>query len=468
LEWAPLAWVAFVPLLFVLDGKNYKSAFGWSYACGFLFFAGTMGWLVYVTWAGVILLAAYLAIYFGLFGLAWKAFKPLPLEGRLLVLPAAWAGLEFLRTYLFSGFGWVILGHSQYKNLLLIQIADIIGGYGVSFLIMLVNVMVFESMKSAGERIFRARVAVAAILVLVFAYGFWRMASAPQWPTVSVAVVQPNIPQGIKWQERQRPWIVRKTIDMSEPLQAFKPDMIVWPETSLPGIISDEPNLFNAITLAASRLRTPFLIGAITHTGETYYNSAYLISAQGKTVGHYHKIHLVPFGEYLPLRPVLGWINRFVPLEDFASGREYTILQAGPSKPFGVLICFEDTLDDVRRNLVNAGAGFLVNITNDAWFRDTKEPFLHLQGAVFGCVENKRSLVRAANTGVSGFVDPFGRILAYVQDNRHKKTFVEGTAFASIPVVQEKTFYTKYGDVFAWSCLLVILGGAGTLCRKRM
>ena len=125
--------------------------------------------------------------------------------------------------------------------------------------------------------------------------------------------------------------------------------------------------------------------------------------------------------------------------------------------PFGVLICFEDTLGYLWRNFVNAGAGFLVNMTNDAWFLDTKAPFIHMQAAVFGCVENKRALVRAANTGFSGFIDPFGRTIAAVEDRRHKKTFISGVAYAQIPVVQEKTVYTKYGDIFTMLCLLSIL-----------
>ena len=147
-------------------------------------------------------------------------------------------------------------------------------------------------------------------------------------------------------------------------------------------------------------------------------------------LGRYDKIHLVPFGEYLPLRPILGWINKFVPLDDFTPGKTYKIFSIAPSqKKFGVLICFEDTLGYLCRHFAQAGADFFVNMTNDAWFRDTKAPFLHLQAAVFGCVENHRSLARAANTGVSALVDPWGRIIATVGDGHGKETFIEGTAW---------------------------------------
>ena len=176
--------------------------------------------------------------------------------------------------------------------------------------------------------------------------------------------------------------------------------------------------------------------------------------------GRYDKIHLVPFGEYLPFRPFLGWINRFVPLEDFSSGRTYKIFQAGcAQKKFGVLICFEDTLSHMRRTFVRSGADFLVNMTNDAWFKDTKAPFLHLQAAVLGCVENKRFLVRAANTGVSAFVDPWGRIIKSVSGYKGKMTFIEGTAVAALPLISQQTFYTKFGDVFTYVCFACILGG---------
>jgi len=224
--------------------------------------------------------------------------------------------------------------------------------------------------------------------------------------------------------------------------------------------------LVNEIRNTARLCQVPLLIGSIGQENGHYYNSAFLLGADGQMLGHYDKIHLVPFGEYLPLRPILGWINKFVPLDDFTSGKTYKIFSIAPvPKNFGVLICFEDTLGYLRRNLAYAGADFFVNMTNDAWFRDTKAPFLHLQVAVFGCVENHRSLARAANTGVSALVDPWGRIIATVGGGKGKETFVEGTAWGVLPLNHEKTFYTKYGDVFTILCFLCILV-AGILRKK--
>jgi apolipoprotein N-acyltransferase len=274
---------------------------------------------------------------------------------------------------------------------------------------------------------------------------------------IKVGLVQPNIPLAVDWDESRKPWIVGKDIQLTRDLHDQRLDLIVWPETSLPGVISEAPDLTSEVQATALELHTPILIGSIAREGEKYYNSAFLIGADGQMLGRYDKIHLVPFGEYLPLRPLLGWINKFIDLDDFNSGTAYKVFSAGPSGKFAVLICFEDTLGDLRRHFAQAGAEFFVNMTNDAWFRDTKEPFLHLQAAVFGCVENHRALARAANTGVSALVDPWGRIKTELSDGNGKKTFVEGTAWGSLPLVQEKTFYTKYGDIFTYLCFLCIL-----------
>ena len=460
IQWSFLAWVALVPLLCVLDGQKPWRAFRRAYLCGFLFFAATVGWFVYVTYPGAFLLVAFLSLYFALFGLMFAYFQKLPVIPRIFVLASGWVALEFIRAHFLSGFGWVMLGHSQYKNLMCIQMADITGVYGVSFLVALVNLLLFETWTKRSF-LLKANIIVIAILSAVLIYGFWTTGQKKYYKMVRVGIVQPNIPLEADWDESRKPWIIDKTIQLTQELYNQKLDLIVWPETSLPGVISDAPFLTNEIQAAAAGLHTPILIGSIAKEGGQYYNSAFLIGADGQMLGRYDKIHLVAFGEYLPLRPVLGWISKFVPLDDFTSGKTYTIFSIDPSRSkFGVLICFEDTLGYLCRNFARAGADFFVNITNDAWFCDTKAPFLHLQAAVFGCVENHRSLVRAANTGVSALVDPWGRIIATVANGKGKKTFVEGTARGSLPLNHEKTFYTKYGDIFTYLCFLCILVAA--------
>ena len=454
-----IAWFALVPLLCVLDGQKAWVAFRRAYLCGFLFFAATIGWIVYVTSVGTFFLVAFLALYFACFGLVFVYFQRLSLIPRIFVIASVWVALEFIRAHLFSGFGWVMLGHSQYKNLWLIQIADKTGVYGVSFLVILVNLLFFEILR-ARSLLLRANITVITILSVVLIYGYWVTGQKKVYPMVRVGVIQPNIPLAVDWDESRKPWIINQNIRLTQKLQDKKLDLIVWPETSLPGVISDAPLLIQEIQTTAADLHTPILIGSIANEGQQYFNSAFLIGADGKILGHYDKIHLVPFGEYLPLRPILGWISKIVPLDDFNFGKTYKVFSIAPGQSkFSVLICFEDTLGYLCRHFSQAGADFFVNMTNDAWFKDTKAPFLHLQAAVFGCVENHRSLARAANTGVSALVDPWGRIIATVGGGNGKETFIEGTAWGSLPLDQEKTFYTKYGDVFTILCFLCILVG---------
>ena len=473
----PLAWAALVPFLFALDGKKVRSAFGLGYLCGFLFFAGTLGWFIYVTYPGAFLLVAYFAVYFAVFAVAFVYFQRLPLLARIFTLAAFWVALEYIRSHALSGFNWVSLGHSQYKNYLLIQVADLTGVYGVSFLVMLINLLVFESVRfvkrgqyilSPFYQIRRAQMVVIVLLLSVLGYGAVVVSHPRPFTSVDVGVVQPNVPQSLKWDPRLKGKIVARTVLMTREFAAQKPEIIIWPETSLPGILDESPALFNEIKKAAADLQVPILVGIVDEKEGKYYNSAVLVSAQGKIDGQYNKMHLVPFGEYLPFRPVLGFVSRIVPLEDFTAGTEYKLFPAGcEEKKFGVLICFEDTLAYLRRGSVNAGASFLVNMTNDAWFEDTKAPFLHLQAAVFGAVENKRSLVRAANTGFSGFIDPFGRVISAVHNSAGKQTFVPGIARARVPVLRTRTFYTKYGDVFTGLCFLGIPASMAYCRRQR-
>lgn len=456
--WWPLAWVALVPLLSAIRHKGYAACFGWSYLFGFIFFSGTLGWFVYVTYPGAILLIAYLSLYTAIFGLACRFFRPMSLPVRIFVLPCVWVALEFIRSHALGGFGWALLGHAQCPNILAIQVAALTGVYGVSFLLVMVNCLLAESMTAKTDPALRRMQAVAMVLVVAdMVYGLMVLRHAPAWPRTRVAVVQPNIPQAIKWEERLQPWIVGQTAQLTTALKQEGLDLIVWPETSLPGIMSEVPYLVGAIKLTAAKVDAPLLMGAITDEEGHYFNSAYLIDEHGRISQRYDKMHLVPFGEFLPLRPILGWISRYVPLEDFTSGASYTILKTRAQHPFGVLICFEDTVSYLRRSFAKAGAQFFVNMTNDAWFMDTKAPFIHLQAAIFGCIENRRSLVRAANTGFSGMIDPFGRILASVSNSQHKQTFVAGTAIAEIPLVKDLAFYTKYGDVFTALCFFAIL-----------
>ncbi|MBP6343124.1 MAG: apolipoprotein N-acyltransferase [Candidatus Omnitrophica bacterium] len=467
IDCGPLVWFALVPWMFAIDGKRGRAAFGWSYLIGFLFFFGAFYWVMYVTTVGALLLMAFLALYCGVWGWVYNRFAGRPAGHKVLAYAGWWVVLEYARGHILSGFGWGCLSHSQSHNLALIQIADVTGTYGISFLIIAVNVLIKENLSfvfssSTQERVslIRTNMAVVGILLAVYAYGFWRLAESPQLPSMRVAVVQGNIPQEEKWDIANRSSTIEKYLELSSQSLKGSPDIIIWPETAFPGLISEMPELMERIRDFARTAQVPVLIGVVTEEGDKYFNSGLLISAEGEFTGRYDKMHLVPFGEFLPLRRELPFLADIVPIDDFSAGHKPTVfplLRKGQETLFSVAICFEDTLAYINRRFVQKGAQLLVNITNDAWFQDSKEPFMHLQASVFRTIETRRSLVRAANTGVSCSIDPYGRIMNFLQDSRGKKTYIDGAAVFEVPLNTSTTLYTKLGDIFTYICFLCIL-----------
>ncbi len=470
------SWVGLVPWMIALDGKSVKEAFRLSYLFGVVFFAGTLYWFIHVTVVGAALLVLYLSLYPAVFGAGYSFFSSRSRLFKIFLFPSLWVSLEFARAHFLTGFGWASLGQSQYKVLPVIQIADVTGVLGVSFLIVMVNTVLQEIWALGREKGWGTRkemiapVAVGSLtLVLVLGYGIIRLNSFKDAePGMTIAVVQADIPQEMKWHPPAWGQIMQKYMALTEKAAAQRPDLIIWPETSYPGILWEDKDLFEDLKAFVRGVRVPVLVGSVTGQGERYYNSAILLSAEGEVLKQYHKIHLVPFGEYIPLRSMFPLLERIVPIADFTSGGEYTVFPSSNGAPgkFSVLICFEDTVARLSRGFVRAGAEVLVNITNDAWFKDTKAPFLHLQSSVFRTVENRRWLARAANTGVSCFIDPVGRIRASVEDGEHKKTYVPGYAVYRLGLGTEKTFYTRFGDFFALACVGCVLGAVFLRQRK--
>jgi len=470
-----LAWIGLVPLLLALDGQRPRRAYFLGYLTGVGFFAGTLYWFIHVTVLGEILLVLYLSNYFAVFTLGFVLFKSKKLWQALIFYPSLWVGLELLRGWLFTGFGWVSLGYSQYKVLPVIQIADITGMLGVTFLIVMVNVLLKEMISEAIvsnrnlmlKKYRRPIVTVTIILISVLSYGWVRLQQTIGKSAVEISAVQANIQQEIKRDSSEWSETMRQYLSLTKKAVAQHPDLIVWPETAFPGYVWEAPEMFEDLKRYVGELQTPLLLGLVTKNNG-YFNSAILISPSGEVVQQYDKLHLVPFGEYIPARKWLPFVYDFLPIEDFTPGKQYTLFPLVPrnappeSQPigsFGVLICFEDTVARISRGFVLAGANMLMNITNDAWFKDTNSPFLHLQGSVFRSVENRRSLVRAANTGVSCFIDSAGRIYRTVHDQQGKVTYVAGYQKAAVALQKGLSFYTRFGDVFAYLCLAGICFG---------
>lgn len=465
-----LAFFALVPLLFILDGvTSRRAAFGWAYLCGLLFFWGTLYWFVHVTVPGAVLLILYLSLYFGLFGLFCYRYRGMSYIWKMLLLPSAWAALEFVRGNFASGFGWVSLGHSQYTFLALIQMADLTGVYGISFIVMAVNLALFFVIRDVRrERRIPAELkkclAAAAVLMLgVFGYGFFRLGQPLPAQSIKAAVVQGNISQDLKWSRRAWPRIFEKYLLLTELAAGEDPDLIIWPESAFPGFVWEEPERFEELTAFVRRMGIPVLSGFVSREEGKYFNTAALLGKDGNVRREYRKIHLVPFGEYIPFRKLLPFLSTVVPIDDFTSGEEWTVFSTADGGPaekerrFSALICFEDTVPRLARRFVREGADFLVNITNDAWFKDTGAPYLHLQAAVFRTVETRRSMVRAANTGLSCFIGPRGEILSCVGDARGRRTYVTGFATQEIPLSRRRSPYTFFGDIFTYACFGCIL-----------
>ncbi|MBI3990770.1 MAG: apolipoprotein N-acyltransferase [Candidatus Omnitrophica bacterium] len=435
-----------------------------SYLAGIIFYAVLLYWLTLVTWVGYIFLVLYLALYLGFFGLGVQlAFSRSPLFSGLF-LPSLWVVLEFIRSHLFTGFGWGLLGYSQYRNLPFIQIADCTGAYGISFLIVLVSVCLieiirrFKNLKSVLPLIYLT----AGVFMASMIYGNFRLNSlngiSKITPHLKIAVIQGNIPQNQKWDAHLVDTILSKYIRLSRDAALKNPDVIIWPETSFPGTLGEDKNISERVFSLAKELKASFLIGSqrpVEPGSDEMFNSAFLISEQGKIMQVYDKLHLVPFGEYVPLPDVLGWIGTATGVSGFLHGNERTVFRIKDMR-FSVLICFEDVFPGLVRDFRKEGAEFLVNITNDAWFGKTSAPYQHLQASVFRAIENRVCVIRSANTGISGFITPAGEIKDVVRDKNRNITFVEGYSVSGINAGFPPSIYSRYGDWFVWVCLILV------------
>ncbi|NOZ21261.1 MAG: apolipoprotein N-acyltransferase [Planctomycetes bacterium] len=499
IDLSPSAYVCLVPWLVLIRREKQRTVLWASWLIGLLFFFINVSWLRYVTYPAWFALALYLSLFFPVFGVTTRFMVRRSCLPLTVAAPVAWVGQEYLRSFMLTGFPWFFLGHTQYRNLIAIQLADLTGVYGISFILVTVNACIADVLVLAERRRNRARIAsliawTALLLVLSTGYGIFRLAQDSPRSGPRVCVVQGNIPQSLKMRVDLESF--RKTLrayrDISLQAEGQEMDLVVWPETMVPGFFNLAEILdrvregdFAAIAresletmqLLSRRLGAPLLVG-----GETYekrggefvsYNSAFYFDArhfekEGRFAGRYDKIHLVPFGEYVPLkRPlpflkgVLSRLAGYIP--DFTAGEEAKVFDVKGCK-FGVLICYEDTIAPlVRRFRYRNGAraaDFLLNISNDGWFCGSAEVDQHLAICVFRAVENHVGIARSVNTGISGFIAPNGRIEAVVTKDGKRKQ-VTGALVRAIKIDRRLTFYTVYGELFAWICLGAWVGIIG-------
>ena len=475
-----LAWVALVPALIVLRNRAPGSAFLYGYLWGASYFLIGFSWIIEVggvRWYDYLAMGVYLGLYLALFAMfcGYLARSVIPLQ-RLVFLPALWVAMEFA----WSHAGVLALpiagiGYSQYQHPVLLQIVSLTGAYGVSFLVVMVNVLLAELIVQR-RMLWPPVLLTGGLLGATLLFGMWTLNQSVPAGSLNVSVIQANIPQGLKWQPEYYADHLEEHVDLTrEALANGEPDLVIWPESAVPGYPTDLNAPFRKVETLARGLERYLLVGGsrLPKSAEDRrqglsLNMAYLISPDGKVTGQYAKHRLVPFSEYVPKRDSLPWPERFTRNRgSFIPGQELSIFEVDGQR-FGTTICWETVFANLVRKFALNGADFMVNIGNEAWFGDTVAPHQFFAANVFRAVENRMSMARSLNSGVSGFIDPYGRILATVRE-RGRETFISGHATAALPVTPERTFYTRYGDVFAYSVLLLVLGyfSYGILNRRR-
>ncbi|MCJ8500314.1 apolipoprotein N-acyltransferase [Desulfatitalea alkaliphila] len=481
-----VAWFALVPLLLVLRKAGPGVGFRLGLTCGLVHYLGVTYWTAYSmrTYGHLpmvqsifvlVLLAGILALFTALFALAVCRLNRRPWL-FLLVAPAAWTVLEWLRSWVFTGFPWALLGYSQYNRLWLVQVADLFGVYGLSFLIVAANAVLtlallrwveksWHGHEASRALVVRSLVVLPVCLTAAVGYGMLRVKTmdrlAADATPVRVALVQGNVDQSIKWDTTFQMLTTVKYRTLS--LQAAEEgvDLIIWPETATPFYLYRDTLLSDMVVQGVRTAGTHFIIGSprveIDGDIHRYYNSAYLIDPQGEALDRYDKVHLVPFGEYVPLQRWLSFAGKMVQhVSDFHPGDRGNALM-WEDRPIGMLICYEIIFPALSRAMVRNGGQLLVNITNDAWFGRTAAPYQHFAMAVLRSVENRRYLARSANTGISGFIDPCGRILATTE------LYTDAILTGEVKLLDGLSHYSRWGD---WP-LMGLCGGLLVLAVGR-
>ena len=484
--WWPLLFIALVPLFLSILKTTPRGAFLLGFFFGLLYQTFALYWIVIVLarygglplWlavGGLLLLSAYMSLYYALFCwiyncLARAAFPP-GFSPFFIICgaPVIWIAIEYVRGLAFTGFPWLDLGYGLHAQPHLIQAADLGGHLLVSMMIVCCNSIVTwiilrlhhkEAMSKHGT----VGITIAcSFLLVLFGYSIIRYqlieGRIKQALQIQVAAVQGNIDQSAKWSPENKLATVNRYISLSkETGQGEKANLIVWPETALPFYPQRDPATAYLLDYVRSE-KSWLLTGAplITYSKARgaaptpqYLNGALLFSPQGDIAGMYGKRHLVPFGEYVPARRFLPFISPLVEnVGDFTPGSSKAPLNLDALK-IGVLICYESIFSDIARDSVTLGANLLVNITNDAWYGRSSAPYQSMAMAVFRAVETKRSLVRAANTGISAFVDPLGRVI------QQTPIFTAEAIKASVPLLEEKTLFCIKGHWFGLCCLVLV------------
>jgi len=474
----PLGWVALVPLFVAIADARPRRAFLIAFVTGLVCYGISIYWIyhavhvfgkmgvvtsVIVTLLLVLLVSTYLAL-----GPMIARYIKTRWRGEMIVLlPVVWTALEFARTYFpFGGFPWANIAMSQWQALIPLQILDVLGMYGLIFVMIWVNWIIAELvMIFRGEtRAFIGAKVVATVLIIsvVIGYGLHRMDAVEDVmadsEVVSVGIVQGNIPQDEKWQATKARYNLDVHRKATKELFESGVDLIVWPEASFTQYVSDQvssadPRSFGLPMQTLGPLPA-VMFGVIVYgKNNNAYNSALLFDAKGELLGRYDKSHLVPFGEYVPMKDYLFFAKKLTtPIGNFQFGKRFEPMKFSKGK-LATLICYEDAFPDISRKMVRKGADILVNLTNDAWYGWSSAAYQHLALGVLRSVETRRFTIRSTNTGISAFISPTGDVVM------KSPMFERLVMVGAVNPMTMLSPYVKYGDWFAWGCVVYSLIG---------
>ncbi|MCF7872756.1 MAG: apolipoprotein N-acyltransferase [Candidatus Omnitrophica bacterium] len=425
-----LVWFSLVPLFFILNKKKSAKGFLSFFLFGLIYYGISLYWVNHVSILGFILLIIYLSLFYLVFYLLGTFFIKRPL--CQLVIPAAWVVVEFLKEIIWCGFSWANLGYSQFNHLYLIQIADIGGTKLISFVIVLVNFLIWEII---NKRILKRLFFLLLIFVAITTYSSFRLKEKESRKKIDVSLIQPNILDKQFLGPEDKKEILKSLSILTE--RTPEDNLVVFPEAAWPYLLDKED--IKLITNFVKESKRNILIGAITRENAHYYNSALFFNKSGNLVETYNKIKLVPFGEYVPLRRYLKFIKVLNSIGDITPGEEKKSFSF-QDKAFATLICFEDIFPYYVAKVAE-DKDFLLNITDDSWFYGQPEAGQHLSIMVLRAIENRIPMVRAANSGISGWVSSEGHItkLEKGKDN----LFVKAQADFQVPINKKRSFYNK-------------------------
>ena len=461
--------MALVPLLLAVGGwkgqpgQPPRRALWLGLVAGLVYFAGTVYWTssVLAVFGGMpmalavfamLLLAAYLAIYPAVTSMVRARLGARGGRSALFFAPAAWVATEYLRGLLFGGFPWVPLGNSQVTVLPVAQIASVFGVYGLSALVAFVNASIAFALLSTGRSRWAAVSATMALLIGIAVWGSWRVAEGSltrQGTPIRVGLIQGNVPQEEKMsptpQSMRR--IFTTYLAMTRDAVRRGAEYVMWPESSTPFTFGHDPAGDAAIRELAREVSVPILVGSDQIVAEPelrQYNAAFLLGPDGNTVAVYRKIHLVPFGEFFPMQEWLTFaaplVKRFLP---FTPGDSVVMLPIN-GHPTSTAICYEVVFPSLMREAVLQGSEMLTTVTNDGWYGTSSAPYQHFEMASMRAIEQGRYLARSANTGISGVVDPYGRIV------QASAIFEQVGLVVEARLLTGRTIYSQIGDVIAY------------------